>query len=316
MAVKQKNLSVRIGKLALSSPLIAASGTFGYGQELEGLIDFKDFGAIITKTITLKARKGNPPPRLIETPWGLLNSIGLENPGIDVFLRDKWPYLARLKTPVIISIGGETKDEFVRLTKRLDRLEDLKAIEVNISCPNIKKAKIKKRKTQGLTMFSQGIDETFAVVKVVRKLTSKTLIVKLTPNVTDISSIAIAASSAGADALCLVNTYFGMAVDIQNRRPQLANITGGLSGPAIKPLSLYAVYKTYKAVRKPIIGGGGIMNSADAIEFLTCGATALSLGTVNFINTKAPKEILTGIKGYLKKNKIKDIYKLRGSLRT
>ncbi|MEW6008262.1 MAG: dihydroorotate dehydrogenase [Candidatus Omnitrophota bacterium] len=308
MTTKQKNLSTRIGNLSLISPLIAASGTFGYAQELEGLVDLKYFGAITTKTITVKPRPGNPPPRLVETPCGLLNSIGLDNPGIDAFLDEKLPYLAKLKIPVIVSIGGESIEEFAQLTKRLDKISSLKAIEINISCPNIKKV-------HGQTMFSQDAKSTFEVVKSVRKLTKKTLIVKLTPNVTDISEIALASEEAGADAVSLVNTYFGLAVDIDKRKPVLANITGGLSGPAIKPLGLFATYKTFCAVKLQIIAGGGIMNSQDAIEYLLCGASALSLGTVNFVNLNASKEILSGIKKYLKENNISNIKNLIGTLK-
>ncbi len=304
----QKNLSIKIGKLRLSSPLIAASGTFGYAKELDGLVDFNCFGALITKTVTLGPLTGNKPPRIVETPCGLLNSIGLENPGINIFLEEKWPYFAELNLPVIISIGGKTKNEFIRLIERLDEVKNLSAIEVNISCPNIAKAR-------GATMFSQDADETYNLIKALRRITKKTLIVKLTPNVTDIAQIAASAAKAGADVLSLVNTYFGMSLDINSRKPILGNIIGGLSGPAIKPLSLYALYQVQKTVKLPIIAGGGIMDTKDALEFLICGADALSLGTVNLINTKAASEILQGIKKYLQKNKMSSIRRLIGSLR-
>ncbi len=314
MTTKQKKLSTGIGNLSLTSPLIAASGTFGYAQELEGLVDLKYFGAITTKTITIKPRPGNPPPRLVETPCGLLNSIGLDNPGIDIFLKEKWPYLAKLKTPVIVSIGGESISEFVQLAKRLDKISNLKAIEVNISCPNIKRVQSTEYRVQSNSMFAQNANDTFEIVSTLRKLTKKTLIVKLTPNVTDISEIALACEKAGADVISLVNTYYGLVLDINTRKPILANVTGGLSGPAIKPLGLYATYKTFTAVKLPIIAGGGIMNAQDAIEYLICGASALSLGTANFINPKAAKEILEGIERYLRKHKIRNIRSLKGSL--
>ncbi len=294
--------------------MVTASGTFGYAQELEGLVDFKNFGALITKTITLEPLRGNDPPRLFETCCGLLNSIGLENPGMDEFLEEKWPYLSGLKLPVIVSIGGKTKEEFVKIVRELEKIKNLKAIEVNISCPNIKKAQSKKQKAKNTYMFSQDALETFDLVDELRELTKKTLIIKLTPNVTDIASIAVSAQDAGADAISIVNTYFGMAVDIKSRRPVLANIIGGLSGPAIKPLSLYALYQVRKSIKIPVIAGGGIMDADDAIEFLICGATALALGTVNFINPKAGADILSGIQEYLAKNNIKDLKDLTGSL--
>lgn len=314
MPNKKNNLSVRIGDLELSTPLIAASGTFGYAQELEGLVDFENFGAIITKTITLEPLRGNDPPRLFETCCGLLNSIGLENPGMEEFLEEKWPYLSGLKLPVIVSIGGKTKEEFVKLVRELEKIKNLKAIEVNISCPNIKKAQSKKQKAKNIYMFSQDALETFDLVDELRELTKKTLIIKLTPNVTDIASIAVSAQDAGADAISIVNTFFGMGIDIKSRKPVLANVIGGLSGPAIKPLSLYNLYQVRKSVCIPIIAGGGIMNASDAIEFLICGSGALSLGTVNFINPKAAGEILSGVEGYLIKNNIKDLKGLSGSL--
>lgn len=314
MPINKKDLSIRIGKLELATPLIAASGTFGYVEELDGLVDLKCFGALTTKTITLQPLRGNDPPRLVETPAGLLNSIGLENPGVEDFLEAKWPYLAALKIPIIISIGGKTKEEFVKLVSILERVKGLQAIEVNISCPNIRKTQGPKRRGQNATMFSQDAQETHDLVDELRALTKKTLIVKLTPNVTDIASIAVAATRAGADAISLVNTYLGMAVDIKSRRPVLANIIGGLSGPAIKPLSLYALYQVRKSICVPIIAGGGIMNADDAVEFLICGASALSLGTINFIDTSACKNILSGICGYLKAHELKNIRELITSL--
>jgi dihydroorotate dehydrogenase (NAD+) catalytic subunit len=348
------NLATKIGKLSLRSPLIAASGTFGYAQGLAGLVELKYMGAIITKTITLKERPGNPAPRLVETACGLLNAIGLDNPGLDAFMKEKWPYLSQLEIPVIVSIGADNPGEFVQLARCLDEAPELKAIEVNISCPNIK-SQVIPRLRSGLPsvashkssldfaslaslgtardslrlqvtsrkhatcdmrpLIAQDAQATAKVVAAVRQATKKTLIVKLTPNVTDIAPIAVAAVRAGADALSLVNTYYGMSVDIKTKRPHLANVTGGLSGPAIKPLSLYAVHKIYRAVRVPIIAGGGIMQAEDAIEFLLCGATALSLGTVNFINTRANKEIAEGIEKYLSEHKITRIRNLTGGLK-
>lgn len=302
------NLLVKIGKLVLKNPVLVASGTFGYAEEYKDLIDINKLGAIVTKTITLKPKVGNPPPRIAETQQGILNSIGLENCGLETFIKEKLPVLKTLKTAFIVSIAGYTKEEFSKLAKRLED-EGVRAVELNISCPNIEYRK-------GKLNFSQDAKSTYAVVKEVKKSTRLTVITKLSPNVTDITEIAKATEDAGSDAISLINTLLGMAVDIDTKKPLLGNITGGLSGPAIKPVALRMVWEVYNSVRIPIIGMGGIMNTQDALEFIISGASAVSVGTANFINPKAELEILEGIKKYMKENKITDIKKLTGSLKT
>jgi len=299
------NLEVNIGKLKLKNPVIAASGTFGYAEEYKDLVDINKLGAVITKSITLKPRKGNPPPRVIETPQGMLNAIGLQNEGVENFIAEKLLVLKKLKTARIVSIAGEAIEEFGLLAQRLDKIEDIDAIEINISCPNIK---------YGERLFSQEPQATYDVTKRVREATGKVIIVKLSPNVTDITEIAKAAENAGADAVSAVNTFTAMVVDIKTKKPFLANITGGLSGPAIKPIALRMVREIVKKVNIPVIGMGGIMNADDAIEFLLCGAKAVEIGTANFVNPKASVEIIKGIENYLKNNKISDINKIIGAI--
>ncbi len=300
------NLSVNIGKLKLNNPVLVGSGTFGWGEEFKGIIDLDKLGAIVTKTITLVPSKGNPMPRTIETPCGLLNSIGLENKGIDDFIKYKIPFLARLKTAVIVSVAGGSANEFKALVSILDKQNAVDAVELNISCPNIK------GKTK---LIAQDPKETYRVVSAARKQTRKTLIAKLSPNVTDIAQIARASQEAGADALSLINTVYGMSIDLNKKKPDLASKFGGLSGPAIKPIALYMVYQVAKQVKLPIIGMGGVMTARDALEFILAGATAVAVGTANFVNPKASIEIIQGIKQYLIKHKIKHIRKLIGALR-
>ncbi|MFH0838689.1 MAG: dihydroorotate dehydrogenase [Candidatus Omnitrophota bacterium] len=300
------NLSVKIGKIVLKNPVTVCSGTFGNGEEYKELVDIATLGALITKTITVKPREGNPPPRITETPAGILNSIGLENRGVKFFIREKLPFLKQLGIPFIVSIAGHTKDEFKTLAAELEA-SNVKALELNISCPNIKYRK------RGL-QFSQDAKAAYELVRAVRKSTRLTLITKLSPNVTDITEIARAVEDAGSDALSLINTLAGMSVDIDKRMPKLGNITGGLSGPAIKPIALKMVWETYKSVRIPIIGMGGIMDRTDALEFLIAGARAIAVGTANFINPKASREILEGIKNYMKEKKIHNINTIIGSL--
>jgi dihydroorotate dehydrogenase (NAD+) catalytic subunit len=306
------NLSVKIGKLRLANPVTVASGTFGYGEEFADFVDLKKLGAIITKTVTVKPRTGNSPARTCETPAGMLNSIGLENPGIEVFLKEKLPALVKIGVPIIASIAAESNpQEFVVLTRRLDELKEVAAIELNISCPNIKDTR---HKTQDTRLVAQDAKATYGVVKAVRKVTKKTLITKLTPNVTDIVEIAQAAESAGSDALALINTVYGMSIDVATRKPKIAMVTGGLSGPAIRPIAVRMIWEIFQKVKLPIIGMGGIIDTPSALEFLITGATAISIGTANFINPRVSIEILEGIKKYLVKNKIKDIKNLIGSL--
>lgn len=301
------NLSVRIGKLKLKNPVMVASGTFGpeYGK----IININSLGAYVAKTITLKSRTGNPPPRVAETASGMLNSIGLENKGLEDFIKNKIPLLDKIKIPLIASIAGDSDYEFKEIIKGLNRTRRVNAIELNLSCPNIKHGS-----REGLT--AQDESAVFEVVKTARRATNLTLIAKLSPCVTDITGIALSAEKAGADAVSLINTFPAMAVDSKTKAPLLGNITGGLSGPAIKPIALKMVWDTYKKVKIPIIGIGGIMCCEDVIEFILCGATAIQVGTATFVDPKAPIGSATGIKNYLAENKISDINKLIGRLKT
>ena len=306
----RNNLKVKIGKITLKNPVILASGTAGFAKELKELIDVNKLGALVTKTITLKKREGNPPPRVCETPSGLLNSIGLDNDGLKNFLFEKIPYLEKLELPIIVSVSGDDISEFEKITEELSKIPCVSGIEVNLSCPNVVH--------QG-TKFSLLAQDEKAVGKIMsrlRKSTKLTLIAKLSPNVTDIKTIAKSAEKAGSDAISLINTYPGMLVDIGTMKPKLGNVTGGLSGPAIKPLALKCVHDVYNSVSIPVIGGGGIMRAEDAVEFILCGASAVQVGTANFVNPKAPIEIIKGIKKYLEEKKIKSINFLVGKLKT
>ncbi|MBU0503990.1 MAG: dihydroorotate dehydrogenase [Candidatus Omnitrophota bacterium] len=308
-------LSVNIGKLKLNNPVMVASGTFGYAEELKDLVILKELGAIVTKTITLNPRRGNPPPRTCETPSGMLNSIGLENPGVENFLKEKLPFLKKSGVPIIISITSESGvEEFVKLARRLDGVKDISAIEINISCPNIRND-TKIPRCQGTRLIAQDPKATHEVVKAVRKATGKTLITKLSPNVTSIAEIAQAAEEAGSDALSLVNTLIGMSVDAGTRKPKIAAITAGLSGPAIRPVALRMCWEVYQKVKIPIIGMGGITDISSALEFFICGATAISVGTANFINPKTATEIISGLKEYLSENKINNMKEIIGDLK-
>ncbi|MDP2981579.1 MAG: dihydroorotate dehydrogenase, partial [Candidatus Omnitrophota bacterium] len=297
-------LGVKIGKIKLKNPVMAASGTFGYAKEFEKLVDLGEIGAIITKTITLNPRQGNVMPRICETSAGMLNAIGLQNEGIDDFIKEKMPYLSKIGAPIIVSISGNNIDEFFILARRLDKIKNISGIELNISCPNIK--------SKGLV--AQDAKETYEVIKAVRKITNKTIITKLSPNVTDIVEIAESAESAGSDAVSLVNTFLGMAIDIDIRKSKLGNITGGLSGPCIKPIAVRMVYEVSKNINIPVIGIGGIMNSDDAIEFMLAGAAAIQVGTANFIEPGICGKIVKGIEAYLKKHKIEKIEDIVGNL--
>ncbi|MFH1782602.1 MAG: dihydroorotate dehydrogenase [Candidatus Omnitrophota bacterium] len=316
------NLEVNVGKIKLKNPIMVASGTFGYAEEFKSLMDLKMLGAIITKTITLKKRAGNPMPRVCETSSGMLNSIGLENDGVENFIDGKIPFLKKLNVPIIVSVSGDSIDEFKALLKILDKERSVSGIELNISCPNIQVARhppTPRLRRAGMThdtgLISQNKDATYSLIKGIRKYTNKTFITKLSPNVTDIGEIAKAAESAGSDAISLINTILGMAIDIDTKRPKLGNIVGGLSGPAIKPVALRMVYEVSKSVKIPIIGIGGIMDWQDAIEFLIAGASAIQIGTANFIDPASSEKILKGIEEYLSKNKIKDIKKIIGGLK-
>jgi len=308
MGVKVNRLAIKIGRLKLNNPVMAASGTFGYGKEYKDLVQPSDLGAIITKSITLKPSSGNIPPRIWESTAGMLNSIGLQNDGVEDFVDTKLAYLKDAGTKIIVSIAGKRKNEYAELAKRLD-LPAVDAIEVNISCPNVEhhgKARL----------FAQDIKVTSDIVRATRKATRKTIIVKLSPNVTDITEIAKTAEEAGADAVSLINTLIGMDVDTRTQKPRLGNITGGLSGPAIKPVALCMTWQAYQAISIPIIGMGGIMNTEDALAFFLCGASAIQIGTANFVNPQAMPNIIDGIKHYLKQNKLKSVRELTGKLKT
>ncbi|MBE3572060.1 MAG: dihydroorotate dehydrogenase [Moorella humiferrea] len=298
------NLAVKIAGLSLKNPVMPASGTFGFGEEYAPFIDLNRLGAIVVKTITLKPLIGNPPPRLMETPCGLLNSIGLQNPGLDVFLREKLPYLRQLSPPLIVNIAGKTIDEYAELAERLSAAEGVAALEVNISCPNVR---------EGGIVFGTVPAMAARVTAAVKSHTHLPVIVKLTPNVTDITEIARAVEDAGADALSLINTVRGMAIDIKTRRPALASIVGGLSGPAVKPIALYAVWQVAQVVKIPLIGMGGITSAQDAVEFLLAGATAVAVGTAGLVNPKALVEIIDGLERYLLEEGIGDVKELIGA---
>lgn len=299
-------IALDIAGIKMKSPVMVASGTFGSGKDYEDFINLNEIGALIVKSITLKPREGNPPPRICETPAGMLNTIGLQNPGIDAFIKEDLPYLAKFKVPVIINIAGESIDEYAQLAKKLDGLSGIAGIEVNISCPNVK---------QGGMQF--GIDPklTAEVIASVKRTTKLPVIAKLSPNVTDIKVIAKAAEIAGADAISTINTVLGMSIDINSRRPKLSMGAGGLSGPAIKPIAIRMVNEIYKTVKIPVIGIGGIMNADDAVEFILAGACAIQVGTGNFINPRAAVEIAEGIKKYLIANKIESVKDLVGQVK-
>jgi dihydroorotate dehydrogenase (NAD+) catalytic subunit len=308
----KSRLAVTIGKLRLKNPVMVASGTFGYAEEFADFLDLKKLGAIVTKTITLELRQGNPAPRTCETPAGMLNSIGLENPGIELFLQEKMPSLAKIGVPIIVSIASEKDpEEFVILAKQLDKLKEVAAIELNISCPNIGHRSF----NPSSKLIAQDPKATYEVVKAVRKVTKKTLIAKLSPNVTDITEIALAAERAGSDAVSLINTLTAMSIDVETKTPKIATLTAGLSGPAIRPIAVRMVWEVYQKIKIPIIGMGGIINVFSALEFFIAGATAIGIGTANFINPKVTIEIVEGIKRYLRENKIKEIKSLVGSLK-
>jgi len=298
------DLAVRIGKIILKNPVVVSSGTFGFGEEFEGFLDLNRLGALIPKGISLEPMAGNPPPRIFETEGGILNSIGLQNPGLREFVKKKLPYYKNLKTHLIINFFGNTQKEYVELARRFDDVVGVSGLEMNVSCPNIKRSGI---------VFGADPQMAYRLVQAVRKATVLTLIVKLSPNVTDIASMAKSVEEGGADAVSLVNTFRAMAVNIHTKKPELGNTIGGLSGPAIKPIALRMVWEVSQAVKIPIIGMGGIMNAQDAIEFILVGASAIQIGTANLINPKTGIEVLQGIKRYLVQNRIDCLQKLIGT---
>lgn len=305
------NLSVQLAPknkkgLHLANPVMTASGTFGYGMEYEHLFDIQKLGAIVCKGTTLGPRDGNPQPRIIETASGLLNSIGLQNIGVDALIKEKAPVWAKWTVPVIVNIAGKTIEEYSELAGKLDNIAGISGIEVNISCPNVK---------AGGAEFGADPLSAAKVTDAVRKATSLPMIVKLTPNTSEVVRIAQAVTEAGADALCLINTLKGMAIDIKTRKPLPGNGYGGLSGPAIKPVALFMVYEVSRAVKIHVIGCGGITTAKDALEFIMAGATAIQVGTASFLNPRAPADVLEGIEGYLQAEKIENINALIGIAR-
>ena len=304
---KGPDLKINLGAIELQNPVITASGTFGYAREFAELVDLNRLGGIVVKGLSLEPAKGNPPPRIVETPCGMLNAIGLENVGIDAFVSQKLPFLQTLSPPIFANIYGTVIEDYAELAARLEALEGIAGVEVNISCPNVK---------AGGIAFGSDPDSAFRVVEAVRAKTTKHLIVKLSPNVTDITVIARSVEAAGADSLSLINTITGMAVDLENRRPKLANITGGLSGPAIKPVALRMVWQVSQATQIPVIGIGGIMTSDDALEFLIAGAAAVQIGTANFVKPDATIDIIDGIEKFLAQKKIARVADIIGTLET
>lgn len=302
---KSPNLNVSIGKLKLKNPVMTASGTFGYGEEYSEFVDLDKLGAIVVKGLSLVPREGNPPPRIAETPAGMLNAIGLQNIGIEKFIAEKLPFLKKLDTKIIVNFFGDTINEYVKAAERLSSARGIDALEMNISCPN---------KQAGWSIFGTDPKVTYKVVRAVRKATSLPLIVKLSPNVTDIALMARTAEDAGADAVSLINTLTGMAIDIKTRKPKLANITGGLSGPAVRPVAVRMVWECYNSVKIPIIGMGGIISAEDALEFILAGASAVAIGTVNFINPRAALNIIDGIGHFMNEEGIVNIKRLIGGV--
>ena len=301
------DLAVQLGPLRLKNPVMTASGTYGYGEEYADFISPEDLGAVVVKGISLLPRSGNPPPRLVETPAGLINAIGLENVGLEEFLRSKLPWLRERGAVVVVNIFGNTLEEYAELGARLDGVPGLAALEINISCPNVKK---------GGMVFGTDPDMAGRVVEVVRSSTTLPLITKLTPNVTHIGALAQAVESAGTDIISCINTVSAMAVDVFSRRPKLANIFGGLSGPAIRPVALRCVYETVRAVNCPVVGVGGISTALDALEFLLVGAKAVQVGTAGFVNPGAPLGIIDGIERFLSFQGMGSIKEYIGTLDT
>ena len=301
----EMNLSVQVGKMRMQNPVTVASGTFGYGAEYARLIDVNQLGAVTVKGIRLNPVPGNSTPRTAEVAGGMLNAIGLQGPGVDGFIKKYWPFLKELKVPTIINIWGTTVEEYAEVARRFDALGGVGALELNVSCPNIK---------EGGAQFGTDLKLLAEVVAACRKVTTLPLITKMSPNVVNIAPFAKAAEDAGSDALAVTNSYPAMAIDIETRRPKLANITGGLTGPAIKPIAIKLVWEAAKAVKIPIIGMGGIQNVADAIEFLMAGATAVAVGTANFYEPQTALQVIAGIRDFMDRKKISNVAEITGSV--
>lgn len=299
------NLSVNIGKLNMANPVMTASGTFGYGLEFEDFVDLEKIGGIIVKGTTLHHREGNPYPRMAETPMGMLNAVGLQNKGVHYFVENIYPKIKDIKTNMIVNVSGSQIEDYAETARIINELENIPAIELNISCPNVKQGGM----AFGVT--AKGAEE---VVKAVRDVYKKTLIVKLSPNVTDITEIARAAEGAGADSVSLINTLLGMAINAEKRKPVLSTITGGMSGAAVKPIALRMVWQVAKAVKIPVIGLGGIMNWRDAVEFMLAGATAIQIGTANFIDPAITVKVAEGINDYLERHGYSSVRDIIGAL--
>ena len=299
------DLSIEIGKLKLKNPVLTASGTFGYGEEFADFIDLNRLGGIVVKGTTLHRREGNPYPRMAETPSGMLNAVGLQNKGVDHFIEEIYPRISHLDTNIIVNVSGSSIDDYVAVCEKLNPLDKVAAVEINISCPNVK---------QGGMGFGTTCSGAESVTRAVRKAYDGTMIVKLTPNVTDITEIARAAEAAGADALSLTNTFLGMAIDVEKRRPMLSTITGGLSGPCIRPIAVRMVWQVAQAVKVPVVGLGGIMNGRDAIEFLLAGASAVQIGTANFVDPQVTIKTIDFIENYLKRHHFSAVSQLIGAM--
>jgi dihydroorotate dehydrogenase (NAD+) catalytic subunit len=301
------NLSVKIGALTLRNPVTVASGTFGYGVEYSQLLDLNQLGAVVVKGIRLEPVRGNRTPRTVEVTSGLINAIGLQGPGVDAFIRKYWPFLKALKVPTIINIWGTTVEEYAEVARRFDALGGVGALELNVSCPNIK---------EGGAQFGTDLKLLSHVVAACRQATKLPLITKLSPNVVSIAPYARAAEAAGSDALSIMNSFPAMAIDIETRQPRLANVTGGLTGPCIKPIAIKLVWEAAKAVKIPIIGMGGIQTAADAIEFIMAGASAVAVGTANFYEPQTALQVIAGLRQFMQENRIQDLRELIGSVRT
>lgn len=298
-------LNTKIGSLELKNPVMTASGTFGYGTEYADFMDISRLGAIIVKGTTLNPRQGNPYPRMAETPSGMLNAVGLQNKGVDYFVDHIYPEVRKIQTNIIVNVSGSCIDDYVQTAGIINTLDDIPAIELNISCPNVK---------QGGMAFGVNPESAAQVVAAVRKAYDKTLIVKLSPNVTDITEIARAVEGAGADSVSLINTMLGMAIDAEKRKPILSTVTGGMSGPAVKPVALRMVWQTAKAVKIPVIGLGGICSATDAVEFLLAGASAVQIGTANFIDPSISEKVIDGIEDYLNRHGFTSVQEIIGAL--
>lgn len=300
-------LNTKIGSLELKNPVMTASGTFGYGTEYADFMDINRLGAIIVKGTTLNPRQGNPYPRMAETPSGMLNAVGLQNKGVDYFVDHIYPEVRKFQTNVIVNVSGSSIEDYAQCASIINTLDDIPAIELNISCPNVK---------QGGMAFGVKPESAAQVVSAVRKAYDKTLIVKLSPNVTDITEIARAVEGAGADSVSLINTMLGMAIDAERRKPILSTVTGGMSGPAVKPVALRMVWQVAKAVKIPVIGLGGICSATDAIEFLLAGASAVQIGTANFIDPAVSEKVVDGIEDYLTRHGFNSVEDIIGALET